>query len=794
MRRIMLAAVACILAAGAARAAAPPANEIHPVRVQDVTIGGSFWGPRLEVVRGATLGAVRHQCDITGRLTNFDKAAAKIKGEPNPGEFEGLLFNDSDVYKTMEGWAAVIATEPDAARRAELDKELDALVDRVAAAQYPDGYIDTYYTLKAGIDKRLTRERWDHETYCMGHLIEAGAVHFELTGKRNLLGVSVRAAEFLRGLYGSGSFTVPPGHEEAELALIKLAEATGEEKFAELAHTLVECRGRAHRELDGTVTPPWGDYAQDQTPAADLREASGHAVRAGYYYSALADLARLGHAEYRPALDSVWDDVTRHRIFITGGIGPSARNEGFTEPYDIPVHSAYQETCASIALCLWAHRMFLLEGDAKYMEQFERTVYNAVLAGLSLDGTKFFYVNPMLSRGGHTRQSWFECACCPPNVLRFFGELGQYAYAAQGGTVYVNLYMQSKASVPFAGGTVELEQTTGYPFDGEIAVAVMNKSDRPVTLALRGTPGMATIHIDSDGYGRVHFAPHEGGTVRWCDPMTPQRVYADPRVKESVGRVAIMRGPLVYAAESIDNSGDVPDLGDLVIPPAAAIVQTKDDSGTPLLIAEGMRESGTDDGDGASRFGGLYRAGEHLAPTKLTMRPYFMWDNRGDSSMRVWLPESAQFLDPRSANGARTYASHVFPSDTIDAAGDGVLPDPSKGSGDQSIPRLTFWPHTGSAEWVRYDFDHPRKLSKSSVYWFDDTGVGGCRVPRAAVLEYKDGSDWKPVRVSGGGAMGVAKDVLNTIMFDEVETISVRLRIELQAGESGGILEWSVGR
>ncbi len=774
-------------------AAPAPPTTIAAVPFQNVSIGGSFWGPRLSALRETTLSAVRHQCDISGRLSNFDKAAAKLKGEPNPGEFEGLLFNDSDVYKMMEGWACLIATETDATRRESMDKELDALIARIGAAQHADGYIDTYYTLKAGIENRFTREEWDHETYCMGHLIEAGAMHFQATGKRNLLTIAIKAADFLRGLYGPGKFTVPPGHQEVELALVKLGEATGDRKYTDLACELVEYRGHPRRALDGSTTPPWGDYAQDHKPPAEQSEAAGHAVRAGYFYSAMADLARLGHGEYRPALDALWEDITQRRIFVTGGIGPSGRNEGFTVPYDIPTESAYQETCASIALCLWAHRMFLLEGDARYMEQFERTVYNAALAGVSLKGDQFFYVNPLASRGGHHRTDWFACACCPPNVLRFFAELGQYAYSLKGNTVYVNLFMESKVTLALGEGTVEIEQKTDYPYGGAIRVNVVNHSDRAITLAVRGDAESAAVVADTDGYRRISVAAHEGGTIDAEISMKPLRVYSDPRVRASVGRVAIVRGPLVYAAESIDNGGAEADLGQFLLPPTAAIDQRRGADGVPVLIAHGFRASAAPASEDRAPLQGLYREGERLVPAEIALRPYFMWANRGESSMRVWLPESPQFLDERPANGARVTASYVYSGDSIDAVADGVGPDPAKGSGDGSIPRLTFWPHRGTEEWVQYDFDRARRVRTASVYWFDDTGVGECRAPRGAWVEYRDGDQWRPIANGAGGAIGVAKNTTNSTAFEEVRTTGLRLRVMLTAGASAGVLEWSFG-
>lgn len=789
-----------VAAAALSVAGSAGAQTIAPVPINHVSVGGSFWSPRLEAVREGTLGANRHQCDITGRITNFERAGAKIAGAQEPGPYQGLLFNDSDVYKMMEGWAYLLATESDPARRTELDRDLDELIATITRAQHPDGYINTYYTLKAGMENRFTREEWDHETYCMGHLVEAGVAHFQATGKRTLLDVAIRSADYLDSLYGPDSFTAPPGHQELELALVRLADATGETRYLDLAEFLIEQRGRVHRKLDGTTYGPWGDYAQDHLPAREQTEAAGHAVRAGYMYSAMADLALHGRGDYIPALHALWEDVTERRIFVTGGIGPSASNEGFTQPYDIPTHSAYQETCASIALCMWAHRMFLLTGEASYMEQFERTLYNAVLAGSSLDGSKFFYVNPLASRGGHARRDWYDCACCPPNVLRFFASLGECVYAVKGDTIYLNLFMESSATLATSGGNVYIDQRTDYPFSGDVRILVKNPTDRPITLAVRSS-GKSIVDgasgdnaLNEDGYYHSRVDANSELELAWRVPMTPRRVYADPRVKESMGRVAIMRGPLVYAAESIDNAADV---NALLLPPGAAFEEREVD-GAPAIIASGFRALG-DPSDGS-----LYRRGMALEPSPIVLRPYFMWANRGPSSLVVWLPESAQFMDPQPPKGVSISASYVGHGAGPLAMIDRIEPENSI---DHSIPRFTFWPHKGVArsqsgsgpvagadaepagrEWIQLEFDQPRRLSECSIYWFDDTGRGQCRVPRAWTVEWRDGDAWRACTIENGSP-GVERDAFNTARFTPVTASSLRIKIEMQEGMSTGVLE-----
>lgn len=780
---------------------------IAPVSYRQVTIDGPFWSPRLDAIRRGTLAANRHQCDITGRLANFDNAAKKLAGEKDFGAFEGLLFNDSDVYKMIEGWCYLLATEKDPAARERLESDLDALIARIAAAQHKDGYINTYYTLKADLANRFTREEWDHETYCIGHLIEAGVAHFEATGKRSLLDVAIRAADFLDNLYGPKKFTAPPGHQEVELALIRLGDSLRAgapipssplggvdmarlDKYTRLAHFLIEQRGREHRKLDGTMYGPWGDYAQDHLPAAEQMEAAGHAVRAAYMYCAMTDLAARGVGNYRPALDALWHDITQRRVFVTGGIGPSGHNEGFTTPYDIPTHTAYQETCASIGLCMWAHRMFLLTGRAEYMEQFERTLYNAALAGVALDGESFFYVNPLASRGGHHRSAWFACACCPPNVLRFFGGLGQYVYATRASTVYVNLFVEGGATITLNGHEVKITQRTAYPFDGHVKLTVTHDAPYPISVAVR-VPQSAgespTFARSADGY--LYHRVDRGTTEQeFIIPLPIRRVVADPRVRQAVGRVAIMRGPLVYAAESIDNNGTV---AGIILPPDAELEEriAAGGDGTPEVLARALRIEDDATGDATDR---LYRDAPGTTPVEVVMRPYFMWANRGPSEMAVWLPETAHLGEPRPAPGITASASFIGHGDGLPALFDRIEPASSI---DHDIPRFTFWSHKGTSEWVQYDFELPRVVSAVEVYWFDDTGRGQCRVPQSWSIEVFNGDDWQPVANASPDSpaqFDTARDRFNVCVFAPVTTTALRINIQQQAKFSSGILEFRV--
>jgi len=756
---------------------------------------GSFWGERLEAIRKGTLKANRHQCEITGRLANFDRAAAKIRGKKVPGEFQGLLFNDSDVYKMVEGWCYLVATTEDAAERATLEKDLDGLIARIAAAQYPDGYINTYFTLKKGVENRLTDEGNDHETYCIGHLIEAGVAHFQATGKRTLLDVAIRAADFLCDVYGRG-FSVPPGHQEVELALVRLQDALPTDakqdgKYLAMAERLIELRGKPRRTLDGKEHPPAGEYAQDHLPAAEQMEAAGHAVRAVYMYCAMTDLAVRGKGKYVPALDSLWDDITGRRMFVTGGIGPSAHNEGFTTPYDIPTHSAYQETCASIGVCLWAARMFELHREAKYFDQFERTLFNAALAGVSLDGEKFFYVNPLASNGasekkGDMRKEWFSCACCPPNVLRFFGSLAGQCYAVRGSTLHLNLFASSIMECVVDGQHVRIEQATEYPYEGTVKLKIRHGGMRPITLAIRCPEGQKVEGLpecEGNGYANLEIEPGER-EVEFALPLEIRRVYADPRVKELTGMAAIMRGPLVYAAEVMTppaNRAVAPlDLRNVVLPVGAEAKIQQSADGVPEILMQ------TQIADRHASPLILYHAAPQKPPFALHMRPYFLWANRGKASMAVWFRESAHPLHTWSGL-VSVSASYVWHTDSSDAAWDGVEP---ASSSDQSIPRLTFWPHKGTEEWIEV-LVQQRMVRSVSIYWFDDTGKGGCRVPAEWSVDVND-ENAALVPARGDVPASGVKDMWDTRTISPVRTDCVRIRIKQREGFSSGVLEIKV--
>jgi DUF1680 family protein len=742
-----------------------------------ITIDDDFWAPRMKKARERTLPHNFRLMEETGRLSNFAKAAGRMEGE-----YEGYYFNDSDVYKAIEAAAYALAAQPDPS----LDAFVDDLIEKIAAAQQEDGYLNSFYTLTEP-DQVWTNLAHKHELYCAGHLMEAGVAHRMATGKDSLLNVALRFADLIDRMFGADQRRDVPGHEEIELALVKLYRLTGEERYLELARFFVDERGQANdREI-------YGEYCQDHMPVRDQREIVGHAVRAMYLYSAVADLAAItGDHTYVEAMDRIWEDVVLRKMYITGGVGPSAHNEGFTTAYDLPNDSAYSETCASIGLVLWSHRLNLLHGKACYADVMERVMYNALLAGISLEGDTFFYTNPLGSKGNHHRKPWYSCACCPPNLARFFLSLGGYVYASSEDAVYVNLYVGSTAQIPVQGMTVEIKQETLYPWSGAVDFTVNPPGKANFDLCLR-IPGWCTIfsatlngrrlepEAAQDGYLHIRREWSEGDFVELIMSLPIEWMSAHPQVEANQGRVALQRGPLVYCLEGVDNGGRVKNL---VLPLNSTLKGAYDPNilggmdvirGTALAAyPEEWSEK-------------LYQAVPRLEPWEFTAIPYYAWDNREAGEMTVWLPLTPELVPPAPLSGVSVKASHCYGSDTLLALCDREEP---ASSDDHGIPRLTFWPRMGSVEWVRYDFDAPRTISRVQVYWFDDGPKGGCRIPTSWKLFYQDQGEWREVTNPSGA--GIEKDQYNALSFEAVKTGALKMEVQLGEGFSGGILEWKI--
>ncbi|HET6721760.1 MAG TPA: beta-L-arabinofuranosidase domain-containing protein [Chitinophagaceae bacterium] len=620
-------------------------QKIEPVSFSEVNITDEFWKPKIDKVATKTLAACIYQTEVaTPRIKNFEKVARK-KGEPH----EGIFYDDSDVFKALEAMAYSLKTHPSA----EMEKKCDEWIDKIAAAQQPDGYLNTWYTLK-GLENRYT-DMSMHEDYNAGHMIEAGVAYFNATDKRKLLDVCIKWADHFDALFGPGKRHWVTGHQELELALVKLYKVTKNEKYLKLADWLLSERGKGLAK--GYTWTDWKDtaYAQDVLPVKEQKEITGHAVRAMYMYTGAADVAaQTGDAGYMKAMRTVWEDVVYRNMYITGGIGSAGSNEGFSVDYDLPNEQAYCETCASVGMVFWNQRMNAMTGNAEYIDVLERSLYNGALDGLSLSGDRFFYGNPLASRGQHYRREWFGTACCPANIARMIASLGDYIYAKSDDAIYVNLFVGSNTTIPLKSGNVNVKMETNYPWNGNMKLNIAPLKNSKFSLYLRipgwaqGQTSTSKLYEFSDfgsaiiylkvnskdepvrmenGYIVINREWKKGDVVECTLPMQPNKVIAREELKQDKGRVAIQRGPIVYCIEGADNNGKAWN----VIVPENTKFETVDykvlDEPVKALTAEVPVV--TVGGDGLSL---------KTERKKIIAIPYYTWANRGKNEMQVWLP------------------------------------------------------------------------------------------------------------------------------------------------------------
>jgi len=626
-----------------------PADRPEPVLLSDVAIDDDFWTDRLTTNRERS---IEHQYDQLGErcLPNFRRVR-----DGKTGGFQGMCFEDSDAYKWLEAASYVLATDEDP----DLRERVDEVIELVAAAQDDDGYLNTYIQLE------FPGQRWQnirnlHELYCAGHLIEAAVAHHRATGERSLLDVATAFADHIDRVFGTGQDDrhAAPGHEEIELALVKLFRVTGAERYLDLATYFVDVRGTTGRfdwEIDHTDELPGGErwhtspdydhsYSQAHEPLREQEAVEGHSVRAMYLYCGAADVAgETGDADLFETLLGLWRNMTTRRMYVTGGIGSTSDGERFTEDYDLPNRTAYAETCAAVGSVFWNRRLFELTGEGRFYDTLERALYNGALAGVSLDGTAFFYENPLESLGHHHRTGWFACACCPPNLARLLASLGEYVYATTDDEAYVNLYVGSEAELALDGGDVTLTQRTDYPWDESVTVEVGTDAAVDATLHLRVPEWCAdsTLSVNGepidvevdDGYLSVERTWRGGDAVELDFDLPIQRVVAHPDASDAAGRVALQRGPLVYCVEEAD-VGCPPSR--LRIDPTDPIDARWDDdllNGVVALDGEAAVVE-TDDWDDR-----LYREWEERrSQESFTAVPYYAWDNREEGRMAVWVP------------------------------------------------------------------------------------------------------------------------------------------------------------
>lgn len=828
-----------------------------PVPFTAVHVSDNFWSSRLDATREVTIPSCFKKCEET-RIPNFARA-----GGLEPGPFRGIYFDDSDLYKIIEGASYVLALQKDE----KLDKYVDEVIAKIASAQESDGYLYTSRTIfqkypqyKPTYTPPGGEKRWSntggHELYCVGHMYEAAVAHYLATGKRNFLDIAVKNADLICKTFGVGKFqNWPPGHQEIEIGLVKLYRLTGDKKYLDQAKYFLDIRGRA----DGRTYSLYGDYCQDHKPVVEQTEAFGHAVRAVYMYSGMADVAAMtGDPSYVKAIQAIWNDVVGSKLYITGGIGAIPHIEGFGKKYELPNDTAYCETCASIANVYWNHRMFLWTGESKYIDVMERSLYNAVLSGVSMKGDAFFYPNVLDSPNGAARSEWFGCSCCPSNISRFLASMPGYMYAVRGSEIYVNLYAASEATIPgvLIDGKktdVKLKVETNYPWDGKIKITVL-------------TPGNFTIKVRQPGWAHGQAVPKveekelykfikqpivpntvynypsdcsgnvDGGyyaikanwkseeAVEFTIPMPVQRVIADEQVEADRGLVALQRGPLVYCLEAqdciVEKTGKpVKSLRALVLKddqeltvqydPGRLVRPVTANSGTDEAIRQNLdsvRQQWTNfwlNRGETVLCGTALEAYKKADSDKLETRnvkfsaiPYYAWSHRGRQPMSVWLArteEAAQALPaPTIASEAKPSASFVnlVVDDSVDYLNDGVVPKDEK---DTQCRRWHWWSNEtlGKPQWVQYEFDEPTTVQKISVYWFDDTGIGACRVPKSWKLLSKtaDGT-WQEVSKPSGYETKTLQ--FNDLTFDSVKTTALKIEIESQPNFAGGIYEWTV--
>ena len=785
---------------------------------------GTFWGQRLQASRDVTVPLAFSKCESEGRYKNFDNAAAHMKDSSKVFKVNGVgySFDDTDPYKTLEGAAYILQTYPDK----KLEAYCDSVINIIAAAQEPDGYLYTARTQNpadphhwAGSKRWVKEEDLSHELYNLGHMVEGAVAYWQATGKRKFLDIACRYADVACKEVGpnAGQMCVVPGHQIAEMAMARLYLATGQQRYLDFAKFLLDYRGK---------TEIKNEYSQSHLPVVDQDEAVGHAVRAAYMYAGMADVAALtGDENYIRAIDNIWNNIVTKKLYITGGIGATASGEAFGSNYELPNMSAYCETCAAIGNVYVNYRLFLLHGESKYYDVLERTLYNGLISGVSLEGNGFFYPNPLESMGQHQRQAWFGCACCPSNICRFIPSLPGYVYAVKGvekvgsrggkvantPAVYVNLFLSNSSILNVDGKKVALTQQTNYPWDGDILLTIDKNSvgqfalkiripgwvknkvvpsdlytytdnKRPAyTVTVNGTA--ASTLLSDDGYLTLDWKWKKGDKVQIHFDMEPRTVRANNKVAADRGMVAIERGPLVYCAEHPDNDFDI--MGALVNQEPVFEVKSekiKVSSGETYPIMTISTDAQTLNFNKQ----GKLETHDHT----LTLIPYYAWCHRGSGKMRVWMPQDLNATSPTLpatlASESKVSSGSKVPS--ISSINDRLVP---KNENDRSVPYTHWWPKNGTTEWLGYEFPQEATVQSCTVYWFDDGPWGGCRVPKSWRILYQDNEgQWQPV--SGADHYPTDKGSACTVNFDPVSTKALRLEVILPVDHSAGLYEWIV--
>lgn len=793
-----------------------------PMAFHEVALQDSFWLPRLETQKKVlvpfALDKVRPAMDNLRKTGNYLKG---VKDElPFPHRFVA-----SDLYKVMEGAAYLLKLEKDEM----LEQRMDSVIQLIAEAQQPDGYL--YEAHETGVSKN--HDHWggggmgdkpysfvlhSHELYNMGHMYEAAVAYYQATGKDQWLKVAEKNAKHINHVFFEGDANYnggepvnqAPGHEELELALVKLFRVTGDSLFLQMAKKFIDIRGVTYKPKGEGVMSP--SYAQQHLPVRQQTKAVGHAVRATYLYSGMADvMAQTGDSSLAPALDSIWTNIVDTRMHITGGLGAVHGIEGFGPEYLLPNKDAYNETCAAVGNVFFNYRMFLAEKDAKYVDVAEVALYNNVLAGVNLEGNRFFYVNPLeadgitgFNQGVPGRAPWFGTACCPSNLARLLPQVSGMMYAHTDDEIYCTLYAGNKTTIPLADGKVSIEQQTSYPFKESIRFYVTpEKNSQTFTMRFRiptwagrqFAPGKLYHYINASpvkwklllngkdidaslykGFVSINRSWKAGDKVELQLPMPVRYNQAIAQVEADQNKICITRGPLVYCAESVDNTQDV--LSYYVHPSKGARVEQ---------LGKGKMR-----GIDFVRIPAFSVKEKSEHPLSLTLLPYYAWDNRGDDAMVVWLSNSAEMAETSlhylRENIKCISASHTYSGDNVMAVADNKYPS---NSADTSVPRWTSWPEKGKRQWVELRLERPIHLQSLSVYWYDDQG--GVQLPQSWSLEYLEQESWKPFPIYVTDTYQVKADQFNMVHpGKDILTEGIRLQIVPKKEAAVGILEVAI--
>ncbi len=794
------------------------------VSFEKVTLNDNFWLPRLQTQKKTLVPFALGKTETA--VENLRRTAAYLRGEKSEKLIPLAFYVSSDLFKVMEGAAYLLTIEKDET----LEKQMDDIIDIIGEAQAPDGYLYEHHIV--GKELHNPRNRWgtgerpysnvlfSHELYNMGHMYEGAIAYYRATGKRKWLDIAEKSARHINRVFFEGDSAYndgnpvnqAPGHQEIELALVKMYQVTGDTLYLNMAKRFIDIRGVTYRPDGINITTP--EYAQQHLPAREQRRAVGHAVRATYLYSGMADIAATtGDTTFIPALEAIWHDIVDKKMHITGGLGAVPNIEGFGPDYLLPNKDTYDETCSAVGNVFFNYRMFLMSANAKYIDVAEVSLYNNVLAGVNLEGNKFFYVNPLEADGRKTfnhgragRSPWFGTACCPSNLARLIPQIPGMIYSHTDSDIFCALYAGSTTEIVLANGKIHLAQKTGYPFDGNVSIEITPErenteftmwmriptwctSDRFVAGELYryidGSTASATAKVNGkeiknkpiDGFLPIRRKWNKGDRIELQLPMSMRYSIADERVKADSNRVCITRGPLVYCAETADN----------LHPVSQYFIPSTDEKEKVKIFGEGIMKSIP-----ALEVAASVATDCEEEPATLTLIPYYAWNNRGDKAMNTWFARDAETVRMSTpmlkGNISSVKATYTYRDDDETAIADGKHPS---SSADKSIPRWTSWPQTGKEQQVEITLKKRQKIESVSIYWYNDNG--GVKYPTSWRMEYRKDGKWHEFRHYVTDSFGTAGDQFNMVHpAEEIETDALLLHITPTKDAAVGILEATI--